>query len=160
MKIVRIPIVLSILLLFVGCGPKLEKATGTVKVDGKLINQGTIGFYPILGGRPSMAEVQADGTFELSFLKPGDGLPAGEYKVTAVCEVWKEDKKSAERERARLEKLGQPMDELTAIPGVMEYIVPVLYGNIETTPLRQTVKPGQNKFDIEIDTNCTLGTAL
>jgi hypothetical protein len=132
-----------------GCGPKLHKAGGSVKVDGKPIDQGTVGFYPVVPGRPSMAEVQPDGTFELSYLNPGDGLPPGEYKVTIVSDVWKENAAAKAREDALEKKMGV-QDEMSMVAGELIHIVPLEYNTLETTPLRQTVSDSSVKFEFDI----------
>lgn len=134
-----------------GCGPKLRKAGGSVKVDGKLIDQGTVGFYPVVPGRPSMAEVQPDGTFELSFLKPGDGLPPGDYKVTIVSDVWKENVVAKAREDA-LEKKTGVHDEMSMAAGELIHIVPIEYNTLDSTPLRQTVSDSSTKFEFDVPT--------
>jgi hypothetical protein len=139
------------LVAIVGCGPKLQKAGGVVKVDGKPIDQGTVGFYPIEPGRPSMAEVQPDGTFELSYLKPGDGLPPGEYKVTIVSDVWKVNTQAKAQEEALLNKMGVK-DEMSMAAGQLIHVVPVEYNTLETTPLKQTVSASSSKFEFDIPT--------
>jgi hypothetical protein len=132
-----------------GCGPKLHQAGGIVKVDGKPIDQGTVGFYPVEPGRPSMAEVQPDGTFELSYLKPGDGLPPGEYKVTIVSDVWKVNAADKAREDALAKKMGVK-DEMSMAAGVLIHVVPIEYNTLETTPLKQTVSDSSTKFEFDI----------
>lgn len=134
-----------------GCGPKLHKAGGIVKVDGKPIDQGTVGFYPVVPGRPSMAEVQPDGTFELSYLKPGDGLPPGEYKVTVVSDVWKENAAAKAREDSQARKMGIK-DGMSMVPGELIHIVPIEYNTLDTTPLKQTVSDSSTKFEFDIPT--------
>ena len=132
-----------------GCGPKLQKAGGIVKVDGKPLDQGTVGFYPVQPGRPSMAEIQPDGTFELSYLKPGDGLPPGDYKVTIVSDVWKVNPRAKAMEDAQFKKMGMK-DEMSMAAGELIHVVPVIYNTIETTPLKQTVSAESAKFEFDI----------
>lgn len=132
-----------------GCGPKLHKARGIVKVDGKPIDQGTVGFYPVVPGRPSMAEIQPDGTFELSYLKPGDGLPPGEYKVTIVSDVWKENTAAKAREDALEKKMGV-QDEMSMVAGELIHIVPIEYNTLDRTPLKQTVSDSSTEFEFDI----------
>jgi hypothetical protein len=71
-----------------GCGGqpgsklKLVKVTGTVKLDGKPLPQGTISF---VGNDATAvnaaAELDASGRYSLSTQQKGDGVPAGSYKV-------------------------------------------------------------------------------
>ena len=76
----------ALLVATVGCGTKLHKAGGKILVDGKPVSEGTFMFYPVNKGRPATARIMDDGSFTLSFETPGDGLPAGEYKVVIVAD--------------------------------------------------------------------------
>jgi hypothetical protein len=136
-----------------GCGEKLMKAGGTVKVDGVPVKEGTIMFVPTKSGRPANGRIM-DGAFTLSFNSPDDGLPPGDYKVVIVADIWKEGKKSAEqlREEAAMKK-NNVTDEL-AVPGTLIHVVPPEYNHHDTTPLTQTVPAsgGEQKFDFNIMT--------
>jgi len=134
---------------FVGCGTGLQKAGGVVKVDGKPLDQGTVTFYPVQLGRPSTAEIQPDGTFELSYLKPGDGLPPGEYKVAIVSDVWKVNDRAKAIEDAQFKKMGIK-DEMSMAAGELIHIIPIVYNIIDTTPLKQTVSSESRKFEFDI----------
>ncbi len=130
------------LVVCLGCGPKLQKAGGTVTVDGKPVKEGTIMFHPVGGGRPAMGSI-ADGKFELAFERPGDGLPPGDYKVAIVADVWKENKaaaKAKEMEEAMMKKSGAAEQASNATAGELIHIVPPIYNDQKTTPLKQTVK--------------------
>jgi hypothetical protein len=136
-----------------GCGEKLMKARGTVKVDGVPVKEGTIMFVPTKSGRPANGRIM-DGSFTLSFHAQDDGLPPGDYKVVIVADLWKEGKKTAEqlREEAAMKRNGVA-DEL-AMPGTLIHIVPPEYNHHDTTPLTQTVAAsgGEQKFDFDIAT--------
>ncbi len=134
---------LAAMLAFVcaGCGSNLQPAGGQVSVDGTPVKEGTIMFYPVGGGRPATGVI-ADGKFTLSFEKPGDGLPPGDYKVVIVADVWKEGKgktKAQEIEEAQAKKSGAIEQTSLATTGELTHIVPPIYNDIKTTPLKQTV---------------------
>ena len=67
-----------------GCGGGKYPVRGTVTLDdGTPLTKGLVVFERVDGGPPITArgEIQADGTYELSTDKPGDGVPPGKYKV-------------------------------------------------------------------------------
>lgn len=123
--------------LLSGCGSNsgTTKAGGTIKYDGKLLEAGTIEFYPVAGGRSSRTRILPDGSFTLSYKKPGDGLPPGEYKVAVV----------SSKPKGPSTKLTEPTDgetydeEAITADTIMIDVVPEIYNDISTTPLRQTI---------------------
>jgi hypothetical protein len=67
-----------------GCGGGKYPVRGTVALDdGTPVTKGLIVFERSDGGPPLTArgEIRPNGSFELSTDKPGDGVPAGRYKV-------------------------------------------------------------------------------
>ena len=80
------------LLAQTGCGEKstspvpLKTVTGTVTFNGSPLPQGTITFMPVAGSTSATGEIK-DGKYTLSTFKPGDGAPAGDYKV--AVQAWK-----------------------------------------------------------------------
>ncbi|MBY0457505.1 MAG: carboxypeptidase-like regulatory domain-containing protein, partial [Gemmataceae bacterium] len=91
-----------------GCGTTLQPAGGQVLVDGVPVKEGTVMFYPTAKGRPATARIGEDGSFVLSYEKPGDGLPPGEYKVVIVADVFKAGPRTKQQEydEANLKKQG------------------------------------------------------
>lgn len=78
---------LAAALLFLGvagCGPKLYPVRGKVTyADGTAIAEGMVVFESKGQENPVMArgDIRADGSYELGTKKPGDGVPAGTYRV-------------------------------------------------------------------------------
>lgn len=133
---------MTLLLTVAGCGTNLQPAGGKVSVDGEPVKDGTIMFCPSGGGRPATGTI-SNGSFALSFDKPGDGLPPGEYKVVIVADIWKESKgksKAQEIEEAQMKKSGAIEQTSTASLGDLIHVVPPEYNDLKTTPLSQTVK--------------------
>jgi len=67
-----------------GCGGGLQPVRGKVMLpDGKPAANSQVVFDGPIGGKTISArgDVQADGSFELSTLQPGDGVPLGKYRV-------------------------------------------------------------------------------
>ncbi len=123
---ISVGLLLILLSVIAGCGTKLQKAGGTVKVAGSPVKEGNITFYPVAGGRPAMGSI-VDGKFDLSFERPGDGLPPGDYKVVIVADIWKENKaaaKAKEIEEAMMKKSGAAEQSSNATLGELIHIVP------------------------------------
>lgn len=141
------------LTVLAGCGSRLQPAGGKILVDGNPVKEGTVMFYPVNKGRPATARIMEDGSFTLSFERPGDGLPPGEYRVVIVADIWKEGQKSAAQayDEANLKRQGI-QDTSTNAGGVLIHVVPPEYNDIITTPLTQKVEssrePQHFVFDI------------
>jgi len=68
----------------VGCGSGKYPVRGTVTLEnGTTLTKGLVIFERFDGGPPLTARgnIQADGRYELSTERPGDGAPVGRYKV-------------------------------------------------------------------------------
>jgi hypothetical protein len=86
-------IALACLFLFLGscwgCGPgsggagaALIPVKGKVTYKGQPLTKGEIRFEPDGYGRMAKGQLKADGTFVLTTLKEGDGVVAGEHRVS------------------------------------------------------------------------------
>jgi hypothetical protein len=67
-----------------GCGDRFYPVRGTILLhDGTPLAKGLVIFERIEGGPPASARgnLQADGRFELSTARPGDGVPLGRYRM-------------------------------------------------------------------------------
>ena len=69
-----------------GDRPPTVSVGGKVTYQGKPVGQGTISFQPSdnrtgASNRPAGGDLQADGSYELSSFRPGDGAVPGEYDV-------------------------------------------------------------------------------
>lgn len=142
---------LSVALLIPACSGSGMKPTypvaGRVTVQGKPAAKAVVGFHPTgenAAARPQIlpnADCDADGRFTLSTYLKGDGAPEGEYAVTVF---WAETRPSPDAEP------GDEDDEEQR--GEVRNRLPDEYGRKETTPLRFTVKPGEDNaavFDIK-----------
>jgi hypothetical protein len=72
-------------LLFCGCGQG-KRVGGTVKYeDGTPVTTGTVKFIKMPYQWIGM--INADGSYEMYELKPGDGVPPGTYQVTVSASL-------------------------------------------------------------------------
>lgn len=70
--------------LFAGCGddsPPVGQVTGTLKLDGKPFDKGSLVFTPLAGGRPSVATTDADGNYVAYYLRGKKGVLLGKHSV-------------------------------------------------------------------------------
>jgi hypothetical protein len=139
------------LLLAAGCGdPTVYPITGKVTLGGKPYERLIVHFRPV--GRPaSMFNIGVGETDKAGNLKlrasGGDGVEAGEYKVMFTLQVVKSGKGN------QAVGADEKPDEVAGGGTVVE-LVPDEYlagKGEETTPVRFTVKPGQeNRFEFDV----------
>lgn len=118
--------------LLAGCGgPKLYPVEGTVAwADGKPARElagGAVNFEPVGGGTSATGPIDEQGRYRLGTNRPGDGVPAGEYKVTLAPPP------SADPDRPA---------------------PPVLhpdYQRLDSTKLRKTVAPQNNDIPLSLE---------
>jgi len=139
-KFISVCLLAALLSALAGCGSRLQPAGGKILVDGTPVKEGTVMFCPVNKGRPATARIMEDGSFTLSFERPGDGLPPGEYRVVIIADIWKEGQKTAAQtyDEANLKRQGI-QDTSTNAGGILIHVVPPEYNDIATTPLTQTV---------------------
>jgi hypothetical protein len=78
--------VLILLLGELGCnrGPQVAPIEGKVTYNGKPLTFGSVMLQP-RQGQPAVAEIQSDGSFRLSTMKPNDGAIVGIHKIRVAC---------------------------------------------------------------------------
>jgi hypothetical protein len=131
-----------VLVLFAGCGGSPEKVypvQGTVNLDGTPMIAGTVLFEPFEPGESGLrhagrSTIDSEGHYSLTTFEKGDGAMVGRHHVMVI-----------------------PMREWMGAdrPSYVKEIprdVPDKYTSPETTPLEFEVKPGENRYDIELST--------
>jgi hypothetical protein len=124
-------VVWGLLAATLGCGAKLYPVGGRVTFpDGKPLTEGMVVFE---GQGPENAvtargEVRADGSYELSTYKPGDGVPPGKYRVLVAP---KSDPNAVDRPAK-----APPFDKR--------------YADFKTSGLEWEVKPGVEEYPIRV----------
>lgn len=109
-------------------------AEGVVTIDGKPLPNGMVTFVPQIaesaGGHPGIASVDASGAYKLGNAENGryKSLRPGEYVVMVVA---------MDLDRSH----GKPSPKLS---------VPAKYANALESPLRVTLKPGENRIDLSL----------
>ena len=119
-----------------GCGGSadLGSVTGTVTLDGKPLDHGTVYFLPE-AGHGAEGEIQSDGTYRLGTYGKSDGALVGEHRVGVAVlakPVWPPNYDNPDRSSKS------------------ELSVPAHYGSPQTSGIRYTVQPGSNEYNIEL----------
>lgn len=131
------PVVLLLLLGAAGCASKLQPVRGKVVFpDGKPLTEGLVVFEPEQQGNSPISargEIQADGSYQLSTYKPGDGALPGKYRVLVAP---KNDLNDADKPRQP-----PPFD-----PRYMAF---------DSSGLEFEVQSGANEFPIELTRGST-----
>jgi hypothetical protein len=132
-----------VLLASVGCDTSTPQhpVTGTVTYQGKPVEGANVQFIPSGEGMPGNGVTDASGKFTLATAgKPG--APAGDYKVTVV-KVSGGSGGSGPPSPEDMKKMGTSgMKSQSFLPGV--------YGSVQSTTLKATVKAGTNDVPLEL----------
>lgn len=85
---VLLPVAAACLAVICGCGRgarlQTAKVSGTVSLDGKPLDRGTVIFTPA-SGRAATGKVQPDGSYTLETYRPGDGAILGTHRVAVIA---------------------------------------------------------------------------
>jgi hypothetical protein len=134
--------IVVLMVMAAGCGKSgdaLVPVTGRVLVDGKPAAGAAVVFHPADGtgdGTHPVAQVDANGEFQLTTIRSGDGAVPGEYRVTLTRYVSAPRRKGIEGEEAPARNL-----------------IPDKYARADSTPLTATIRAGANDpVRIEITT--------
>lgn len=124
---------IAVALALAGCGPSNGTVTGTVYLDGKPLDRGSVMFHPKAGPK-SYGEIVHGGEYQIQTATKL-GAPPGDYTVTVVA-TEEMDPAKAGKERDYLPKM----------------LTPARYGDPAKSDLRATVQPGANSIDLKLTT--------
>ncbi len=135
---------IGVLALLCGCSDSgLTPVRGTVTFEGEPLPTGSVRFFPAEGGRPSIGQIQPDGTYELSTTEPGDGAKPGQYKVAI------ESVESTQAGPAPT-SLEQEMEMGGTGNTSVTYLLPQEYSSHQSSGLTATVEAGDNTIDFKL----------
>ena len=105
------------------------------------MTRGSVVFTPISGkseggGQIASGQIQSDGSYSLTTFDTDDGAVVGQHSVTV---------QSGEESTFKPPKPGEPINY--TLP---KSSIPSKYESVGSTPLKNTVKPGPNKIDLEL----------
>ena len=133
--------------LVVGCGrnagPVVQFVEGKMILDGEVLEGATVGLSPVKGskGLPAYARTDGQGVFRVTSTRGGRrdaGAAEGDYVVT-VSKVVADEGDVAVEEDGSAKK---PARRTPTKPP--RNVVPEVYAEINTSPLRATIKSGAN----------------
>lgn len=120
--------ILAATLLPAGCGPgNSASVSGTVTLDDKPLDRGTVTFHPEPDGPLAYGQIGPDGTYTLQ-VGAKTGLMPGRYAVTVVATTTPDANSGA----------------------FGKLLTPTKYGNAKETNLRFEVKPGTQRIDLPL----------
>lgn len=142
-----------------GCGgaggdrPEMARVDGTITYNGEPVTTGTVTLIPVEGEKggesdlPAIGEIDTDGSFELTTFDTGDGAVLGQHKVIVVAKPKPEGTPENDLFMGGVIPSQLPED-IAKRAEESKPLVPEKYSDPEKTPLRYTVKPDGNQFDI------------
>jgi len=135
--------------LVVGCGrnagPVVQFVEGKVVLDGESLEGATVGLSPVKGstGLPAYARTDGKGIFRVTSTRGGRrdaGAAAGDYVVTVSKVVADEGDIASDSVDS-----GEPKKSVRrSVSKPPRNVVPELYAEVDTSPLRATIKSGAN----------------
>lgn len=133
-----------ICMLFVaGCGgsdlPELGTVFGRVTLDGQPVAEAIVNFSPVNPGRPSTAETDADGNYELVYLPDVEGAVVGDHVVSIERIVTTE-----------LDNLPDDPSEMSAEEKAALEASKPLPDAATDGSMKRTVNSGSNEINIEL----------
>ncbi|HTN74651.1 MAG TPA: carboxypeptidase-like regulatory domain-containing protein [Pirellulaceae bacterium] len=138
----RIALSLLTLLLFPGCqrGPELLPVHGTVTLDGQPIENASVMFVAVAGGRPAAGITDSAGRYALTTYKPNDGCAPGKHTVCITLN--------------QIEGSGGTMTPEGAVSGSglikTTWIVPERYSDLRNSGLTADVRRKQQTYDFAL----------
>jgi hypothetical protein len=127
-----------------GCGgTKLVAVDAVVTLDGKPLPLATVLFVPQEGsrGRPAHGMTDIDGSLQLTTPpEENDGALPGEYRVVVTKSEWMSEPPQGDRSSDDRARKHQERSEARAGKAPL---LPAVYANQATTPLRCTVPAGR-----------------
>lgn len=122
-------------LLIAGCskGPPVYRVKGAVKYQGKPLTTGVVAFHHTDQKSPLVkGEIGADGTFQLTTVRPNDGAAPGEYRVTVTSMT-----------------PGKGVEGVDKDYTPPKALIPLKYMRLDESPLKATVEPRDDN-DIQL----------
>ncbi len=140
----------------VGCGgealPKRVPVEGTVLYKQKPVAGATVSFQSKDAPRSAAGITDDQGKFKLTMFEPNDGAVPGEHKITVIkldtSNVVKGEMSASDPGEAYSKAMSQAA---SAPKGGAKDELPTIYGDMNTTPLKETVsESGPNVFTLQL----------
>jgi len=119
--------------------PELGQVTGTITMDGKPLSGVAVMFSP-LDARPAQGKTDAEGKYELNYVRSTKGTKLGKNKVQIGSTEEEDDPEAATGDDAAPAKKPAKSSKVT---------IPAKYNT--KTELEVDVKAGDNVFDFKLE---------
>lgn len=150
--LIRPPFAALLSLLLTGCGdtdwPATAPVSGTVTWNGKPIANVHLSFRSPGAPRFGSGTTDLAGKYSLTTFQPNDGAIIGEHRVAVRMVATPSSEQGPLpdfKDTAAFMKAAQAAEKPVKNPAV-----PPRFGSPATTPLRATVKPGDNVIDFDL----------
>lgn len=126
----------------VGCGgsegPKLITVKGKVTYKEKVLENAKVTYFPLAGteGIGGSGTTDGEGNYTIQYGRGGDGLPAGEYKVTVSKRVMPDG--------------SAPPEDVDPIESPARERMPGKYSQEENSQLKKTVADNGGPYDFDL----------
>jgi hypothetical protein len=119
----------------VGCSDRnFATVKGTVSLDDKPLDGGSVVFYPKAPGPLAYSDISPDGSYELRTASRAGLVPATYVAIVSY--------------RSGLPSSGMTLRQIQALEKV-----PIRYCDKDTSDLHEDVKPGKNSIDLKLTKN-------
>jgi hypothetical protein len=126
-----------------GDRPPVFQVAGTIRYQGQPLADAVVTFFPISGKQSAFGRTDPAGHYTLTTFETDDGAEAGDYAV--VIQKYEPQAPTGSPEG---ENYVPPTNIQQAPP---KLLTPTTYLTPQTTPLKATVKAGEeNQFDFEL----------
>lgn len=142
------PILVLLAIVSVGCDTNVAYVNGTTLYEGSPIPEGTrVIFQHPASGYAAVGIVKADGSFELMH-KGEKKIEPGDYKIF----VGPPESNMSEKEFYALKTKVDAEFKARGKkpPPSPDWVLPTEYYQSNTSPLRQTIEPGENLVNVEL----------
>ena len=127
-----LPSTCCLLLALAGCGGHESTVSGTVTLDGRPLERGTVTFHPQADGTPGYGAIDPEGQYTVQ-TNNRVGLSPGDYVITVVA----------------LEP-SEPPSSPMGMPSPGKTLAPRRYASVDSSDLRHAVEPGPNRIDLKL----------
>jgi hypothetical protein len=143
--------------LLAGCssrGPEVHLVEGVVTLDGVALAGADVGFSPVVrgGGLSAVGGTRDDGSFTLNAMgaRPGRGTAVGDYVVTVRKFESSSSPKFISYEDRGRDSPPPILSQPNKADPPAQSLIPTVYGDQQTSPLKASVSPGKNSFQFDL----------
>ena len=154
-------VALAVLASLAGCSdsnPRTYPLSGSVTLDGQPLEGAAIMLKPVNGGSNGYGVADAEGRFEITTYRQGDGALGGEHRIivslAAIAPVAEGESGEPQQEEGEEEGEEESLDDGTELATSNQFemtsLVPERYTDFETSGLTVLVGPENGPLRLEL----------